>query len=168
VLLSLTNELQINGALLFCLGLPDDLVPPFVIESIKDAVKDSTSPLHQYTRGFVRTHFFIVIWEGNLIFHFQGHPRLINALSKVYGSLLSRETPIDPLKEVLVTDGAYEALFCAILVPQFLVVESFRIYIAVFSRVTSTRETKLSSLSPILIVTSLWSSWQAGYQDSYL
>ena len=44
----------------------------------------------------------------------QGHPRLVHALSKVYGSLLKRDVPIDPLKEILVTDGAYEALFCAI------------------------------------------------------
>ena len=28
---------------------------------------------------------------------------------------MNRHTKIDPLKEVLVTDGAYEALFCAIM-----------------------------------------------------
>lgn len=77
-------------------GLPDDLVPAFVIEGIQDVVKDSTSPLHQYTRGF-------------------GHPRLVNALSNVYTNLLNRPTNIDSQREVLVTDGAYEALFCAIL-----------------------------------------------------
>ena len=38
----------------------------------------------------------------------QGHPRLVNALSKVYSNLLHRDTEIDPQKEVLVTDGAYE------------------------------------------------------------
>ena len=49
-------------------------------------------------------------------FSFQGHPRLVTALSKVYSNLLQRKTPIDSQKEVLVTDGAYEALFCAIMV----------------------------------------------------
>jgi hypothetical protein len=51
----------------------------------------------------------------NNFFH-QGHPRLVNALSKVYTNLLNLQTPIDSQKEVLVTDGAYEALFCAIMV----------------------------------------------------
>lgn len=35
----------------------------------------------------------------------------MNAISKLYGNLCSRE--INPNKEVLVTIGAYEALFCA-------------------------------------------------------
>ena len=34
-------------------GLPDDLVPEFVIEGLKDTVETATTPLHQYTRGFV-------------------------------------------------------------------------------------------------------------------
>merc|ERR1711899_263042 len=51
---------------------------------------------HQYTRGF-------------------GHPRLINAISSLYTKLLHRSNNINPQKEVLVTDGAYEALFCAIM-----------------------------------------------------
>lgn len=37
---------------------------------------------------------------------------MVNALSKLYSSLIQRE--IDPLNEVLVTVGAYEALFCAV------------------------------------------------------
>jgi aspartate/methionine/tyrosine aminotransferase len=37
----------------------------------------------------------------------------------VYSKLLHLQTPIDPQKEVLVTDGAYEALFCAIMVRWF-------------------------------------------------
>merc|ERR1712076_101933 len=52
--------------------------------------------MHQYTRGF-------------------GHPRLINAISKLYTKLLERKSDINPQSEVLVSDGAYEALFCAIM-----------------------------------------------------
>jgi len=36
----------------------------------------------------------------------------VNALSKLYSSLINRK--IDPLNEILVTVGAYEALFCTI------------------------------------------------------
>ncbi|QQP35627.1 Kynurenineoxoglutarate transaminase 3like, partial [Caligus rogercresseyi] len=77
-------------------GLPDDLVPNAVIEELKNIASDPNpnSVLHQYTRGF-------------------GHPRLVNALSKLYGDLLGH--PLDPMKEVLVTDGAYEALFTSIM-----------------------------------------------------
>ena len=39
----------------------------------------------------------------------------MNAISKLYTKLLGRNTPIHPLNEVIVTDGAYEALFTAIL-----------------------------------------------------
>ncbi len=46
---------------------------------------------------------------------FKGHPRLINAISKLYTKLLHRGTDIHPMKEVLVTDGAYEALFTSIM-----------------------------------------------------
>lgn len=38
--------------------------------------------------------------------------RLVNALSKLYSNLINRE--IDPMNEILITVGAYEALFCAI------------------------------------------------------
>lgn len=37
---------------------------------------------------------------------------MVNALSKLYSKLINRE--IDPLNEILVTVGAYEALFCAV------------------------------------------------------
>ena len=39
----------------------------------------------------------------------------MNALSQLYTKLLARPSALDPNKEILVTDGAYEALFCAIL-----------------------------------------------------
>ena len=37
------------------------------------------------------------------------------AIANLYTRLLGRDKPIDPVKEVLVTDGAYEALFTAIM-----------------------------------------------------
>lgn len=36
----------------------------------------------------------------------------MNAISKLYSTLINRE--IDPLNEILITVGAYEALFCTI------------------------------------------------------
>ncbi|RWS31522.1 Kynurenine--oxoglutarate transaminase 3-like protein, partial [Leptotrombidium deliense] len=42
-----------------------------------------------------------------------GHPRLVNALSNLYSKLTNHS--INPHTEVLVTVGAYEALYCAIL-----------------------------------------------------
>jgi len=79
-------------------GLPDDLVPAYVLDSIREVVTDTSQgvALHQYTRGF-------------------GHPRLVNAISALYSRLLDTGHTIDPLREVIVTDGAYEALFTAIL-----------------------------------------------------
>ena len=75
-------------------GLPDDLVPEYVPKTLSEVTLEAINgPLNQYTRGF-------------------GHPRLIQALAGLYNKLLNRT--IDPLKEVLVTDGAYEALFAAI------------------------------------------------------
>lgn len=77
-------------------GLPDDLVPNYVIESLSQVMSDPNQALQQYTRGF-------------------GHPRLINSISALYTKLLDRSSNINPQTEVLVTDGAYEALFCAIM-----------------------------------------------------
>ena len=45
-------------------GLPDDLVPNYVIDSLSQVLKDPNASLQQYTRGF-------------------GHPRLINAIGNV-------------------------------------------------------------------------------------
>jgi len=77
-------------------GLPDDLVPNYVIDSLSEVLKDPNASLQQYTRGF-------------------GHPRLINAIASLYTHFLNRSNSIDAQSEVLVTDGAYEALFCAIM-----------------------------------------------------
>ena len=77
-------------------GLPDDLVPDYVVQSLAEVMSDPNQALQQYTRGF-------------------GHPRLINSISGLYTELLNRPQPINAQSEVLVTDGAYEALFCAIM-----------------------------------------------------
>ena len=34
-------------------GLPDDLVPTYVVDSLRDVVNDPSVFMHQYTRGFV-------------------------------------------------------------------------------------------------------------------
>ena len=46
-------------------------------------------------------------------FSLQGHPRLVSALCKLYSKLIERE--LNPLTEILVTAGAYEALFVTIM-----------------------------------------------------
>lgn len=44
--------------------------------------------------------------------NFKGHPRLVHALSALYSKLINRK--IDPMNEILVTSGAYEALYSTI------------------------------------------------------
>lgn len=75
-------------------GFPDFAAPEHVSKALSEATIGSNVLLNQYTRGF-------------------GHPRLVNALSKLYSSLIGRD--INPQKEILVTVGAYEALYCTIL-----------------------------------------------------
>lgn len=75
-------------------GFPDFAPPDVVVNALRDAVSGPNHALHQYTRGF-------------------GHVRLVNALAKMYSRLVGRQ--IDPMKEVLVTVGAYEALYTTIL-----------------------------------------------------
>ncbi|CAG9819982.1 unnamed protein product [Phaedon cochleariae] len=43
----------------------------------------------------------------------EGHPRLVQALAKLYSNLTGQN--INPYTEVIITTGAYEALFCAIM-----------------------------------------------------
>jgi len=76
-------------------GLPDyrDAVPSHVKDNLIKAVSGPNYMLNQYTRGF-------------------GHPRLVNALSQLYSKLIQRT--IDPRKEILVTIGAYESIYCSI------------------------------------------------------
>ncbi|XP_046695304.1 kynurenine--oxoglutarate transaminase 3-like [Silurus meridionalis] len=73
-------------------GFPDFPVPSFVQEALCNAASGSFH-VHQYTRCF-------------------GHPPLVKILAKFFGRILSQE--IDPMKEILVTMGAYQAVFCAV------------------------------------------------------
>ncbi|XP_022252511.1 kynurenine--oxoglutarate transaminase 3-like [Limulus polyphemus] len=73
---------------------PDFVAPEFITKALSEAVTGPNILLNQYTRGY-------------------GHPRLVNALSKLYSKLLGHE--LDPFKEILVTVGAYGALHCAIM-----------------------------------------------------
>ncbi|GLV41106.1 Kynurenine aminotransferase [Carabus blaptoides fortunei] len=74
-------------------GFPDFAAPKYVTSALADVANGENVLLQQYTRGY-------------------GHPRLINALSKLYSKLIGRE--INPQTEILVTSGAYEALFSTI------------------------------------------------------
>ncbi|KAI5694732.1 hypothetical protein M8J75_004268 [Diaphorina citri] len=75
-------------------GFPDyESAPSHVSKGLADAATGENKLLNQYTRGF-------------------GHPRIVQAIAKLYSSLIER--PLNPMSEVLVTVGAYEALFCAI------------------------------------------------------
>ncbi|XP_030062702.1 kynurenine--oxoglutarate transaminase 1 [Microcaecilia unicolor] len=73
-------------------GFPDFSPPPFVKEAFIHAVSGEQPMLNQYTRAF-------------------GHPPLVKILAEFYGKLLGQD--LDPYCNVLVTVGAYEALFCA-------------------------------------------------------
>jgi len=77
-------------------GFPDDLVPDFVLDCLRDAIADNNIMMHQYARAF-------------------GHPRLVNAISALYSKLIGNDRTIDPMSEVLVTNGAYGALFTALM-----------------------------------------------------
>ncbi|TNN68139.1 Kynurenine--oxoglutarate transaminase 1 [Liparis tanakae] len=72
-------------------GFPDFSPPKFIQEALCTAVNGGHQ-MHQYTRAF-------------------GYPPLVHILAKLFGRIMGRE--IDPLEEVLVTAGAYQALFCA-------------------------------------------------------
>ncbi|XP_030374949.1 kynurenine--oxoglutarate transaminase 3 isoform X1 [Scaptodrosophila lebanonensis] len=75
-------------------GFPDDAPPSYVTQSLADIAKDANPLLHQYTRGY-------------------GHVRLVQALGKLYSGLIGRE--LNPLNDILITSGAYEALYSTIM-----------------------------------------------------
>lgn len=72
-------------------GFPDFSPPKFVQEAFCAAVMGGP-PMHQYTRAF-------------------GHPHLVKSLATFFSGIVGHE--INPFKDVLVTVGAYQALFCA-------------------------------------------------------
>lgn len=74
-------------------GFSDYPVPEFIRKALSDAANSENPLMNQYTRGF-------------------GHPRLVQALAGLYSKVTNRK--IDANKEVLVTVGAYEALYAAI------------------------------------------------------
>ncbi|CAO1404938.1 unnamed protein product [Diamesa tonsa] len=73
-------------------GFPDYAPPSYVTKALADTA-NGNHLLNQYTRGF-------------------GHPRLVAALAKFYSQLIGRE--LNAQTEVLVTVGAYEALYSTI------------------------------------------------------
>lgn len=75
-------------------GFPDYHSPDHVTKNLAQITTSDNPLLNQYTRGF-------------------GHPTLVANLSKLYSPLVNRQ--IDPQNEILVTAGAYEALYSAIL-----------------------------------------------------
>ncbi|XP_071857137.1 kynurenine aminotransferase [Bombus fervidus] len=74
-------------------GFPDFYAPENITKALAAATTSDNPLLNQYTRGF-------------------GHPRLVNVIAKLYSKLLNRT--LDPNKEVLVTSGAYEALYATL------------------------------------------------------
>lgn len=112
-------------------GFPDYHAPDHVTKALANVATGENPLLNQYTRGFVSKHYIIlkayvsrdrfaivvnlaiaaVYYKKTMIF--QGHPRLVQNLAKLYSPLIGRE--LDPINEILVTSGAYEALFSAIL-----------------------------------------------------
>lgn len=80
-------------------GFPDFAAPQYLVESLENATKLGDPKMvlnHQYTRSF-------------------GHPRLVNALQAYYKTMRGFELLTDPKEQVLITVGAYEALFTAIM-----------------------------------------------------
>ncbi|XP_076040063.1 kynurenine aminotransferase [Oratosquilla oratoria] len=76
-------------------GFPDFCAPDTVRNALSKCCVDESKPLlNQYTRGF-------------------GHPRLVDALTKLYTKMIKRN--INPQTEMLVTAGAYEGLFVSIM-----------------------------------------------------
>lgn len=74
-------------------GFPDYHAPKYATDALAAAANSSDPLANQYTRGF-------------------GHPRLVQALSNLYSQFVNRT--INPQSEVLVTVGAYEALYVTI------------------------------------------------------
>nr|XP_046146268.1 kynurenine--oxoglutarate transaminase 1 isoform X3 [Oncorhynchus gorbuscha] len=71
-------------------GFPDFSPPSYIQEALCKAVNGGCS-MHQYTHAF-------------------GHPPLVSILAKFFGRVVGHE--INAFEDILVTVGAYQALFC--------------------------------------------------------
>ena len=100
-------------------GFPDFTPTKSIVQELEKCHLSETASLHQYTSPFVRAldlAFMPFAQDEPSPEYFirtQGHPRLVKVLAALYGKLLNRS--INPLTEVLVTLGATNALFCAIM-----------------------------------------------------
>jgi kynurenine--oxoglutarate transaminase/cysteine-S-conjugate beta-lyase/glutamine--phenylpyruvate transaminase len=83
------------GAVNLGQGFPDNPAPKFATDILKEiSLHPEQTPWHQYTRGF-------------------GHPRLVNALAKLYSNTLQNH--VNPQTDILITVGAYLALYYSFL-----------------------------------------------------
>ncbi|XP_068608682.1 kynurenine--oxoglutarate transaminase 1-like [Brachionichthys hirsutus] len=73
-------------------GIPDFPPPTFIREALCEAVGGG-NVMHQYTKVF-------------------GHPPLVKNVAKFFSRIMDRE--INPSEDVLITVGAFHALYCAI------------------------------------------------------
>lgn len=73
-------------------GYPDFFPPQFVADALRQIASSQDPVVHQYTRSY-------------------GHPRLVKALSDLYSILMKRS--VNSNREILVSVGAYGALYCA-------------------------------------------------------
>ena len=48
-------------------GFPDDIVPDFVIDCLRDAIQDNNIMMHQYARAFVSLHLALIVLSIFLI-----------------------------------------------------------------------------------------------------
>lgn len=74
-------------------GFPDYSPPEYLKQALASAATSENDLMNQYTRS-------------------QGQPRLVNSISSLFSKLHGQN--INAMTEVLVTNGAYESLFCAI------------------------------------------------------
>lgn len=79
-------------------GFPDFAAPKYLIDSLHNATEDKPELVlnNQYTRSF-------------------GHPRLVRALLKYYREFRHFDQLVEANEQVIVTVGAYEALFASIM-----------------------------------------------------